>query len=310
MLRLIKMHKCIYIIYVFAYYKNVQTSPNIYLLQTLAVLNEEGNLVKTAERLKLTQPTVTRHLQQLQDWAVQPLFEMKGRRKALTSYGLEIAFLFQQRLAGLESSLAEVQKKHLKADSQRLRIIARPGILERYFATVGFEGTLDLIPGGSHEIREQIARQSCDMAIAYEQLNTSAYVAKDLFVSKTVLLVPKAWSPAKISAKQFCEKFYDRPFATHSDRLPFLKEFMANFEIIAPPKVSVMVSNWSIIEERVNRQLAWSLVPSPYVRDHRQYWVIDLPEMSEQLFFLYYKKSLSRMDWFRKFMDDFKDELP
>ena len=95
---ILSMHFCIHCGTIYS----VQIVPPVYLLQTLVVFAEQENLVQTAERLGLTQPTVSRQLQQLEELFPQPLFTQQGRNKVLTAYGLALAQELKPRFLDLE----------------------------------------------------------------------------------------------------------------------------------------------------------------------------------------------------------------
>ncbi len=59
----------------------------IYLLEELAVFSKAGTLAKTAEQLNVTQPTVTRGMQKLEDEFGVQLFDRQPNRIALTETG-------------------------------------------------------------------------------------------------------------------------------------------------------------------------------------------------------------------------------
>lgn len=58
-----------------------------YLLEELAVFSKAGTLAKTAEQLNVTQPTVTRGMQKLEDEFGVQLFDRQPNRIALTETG-------------------------------------------------------------------------------------------------------------------------------------------------------------------------------------------------------------------------------
>lgn len=76
------------------------------LYRTFVVSVESGTLVKAAATLHVTQPTVTRQLQQLEAEFHQPLFERTGGRLVLTRSG-ELVYRTAKRLLALDDKLRE-----------------------------------------------------------------------------------------------------------------------------------------------------------------------------------------------------------
>ena len=275
--------------------------PPLHLLQTLAAFNEDGTAARAAARLKATQPTVTRQLQQLEAWAKTPLFETRGRKKALTDYGRRLAEAFAKRFEDLGLDVLEAQKQWGDPARQRLRIGARREILLDHFAALDFPGRLDLVPMGSRQIAQELAKQTLDLAVVQLELDTPAYVARRFFVSSAALLVPRRWSrEAPRDSREvaaICEK---HPYATFSAEHPYLDAFVKEVGIPKAPQPRLIASDWPIVEERVHRQLAWTIAPSSLAREGRGYWRVDLPKAEEQVFHLYVRRSLSRVAWLRE----------
>lgn len=55
------------------------------------VITQEGSLTAAASRLRLTHSTLSTQLKALEDFLGQPLFERRGRRLVLTSFGQQVA---------------------------------------------------------------------------------------------------------------------------------------------------------------------------------------------------------------------------
>ncbi|MGE3189454.1 MAG: LysR family transcriptional regulator, partial [Vicinamibacterales bacterium] len=65
-------------------------TPSLHQLRILDAVAEEGGVTRAAERLHLTQPTLSIQLRQLSDLVGEPLFEQVGRRMFLTEAGHEV----------------------------------------------------------------------------------------------------------------------------------------------------------------------------------------------------------------------------
>jgi DNA-binding transcriptional LysR family regulator len=274
--------------------------PPLYLLQTLASFHENRTVAAAAENLGATQPTVTRQLQQLEDWAQAPLFEMRGRNKFLTEYGKQLAVSFIKRFGDLELEVTNTRHHMTDPSRQVLRIGARREILIGYFGNLEFAGHLDLAPMGSEKITEEIAKQTIDIAVVQLNIDTDAYVAKPFFTSAPVLLMPKRWSaepPALQNLERLCLK---HPFCTFHRNPPYLSDVQRELKFASTPAPKVVVNDWLALEDRVHRQMGWTLAPDNIARKGRDYWQVKMPNgTGSQTFYMYTRRSLSRLAWFR-----------
>jgi len=81
--------------------------PNLNLLHTLLALLEERSVTRAATRLRLTQPAVSRSLQQLRDLTGDPLLVREGRAMSVTRRGEELLEPARQALSGASAVLGK-----------------------------------------------------------------------------------------------------------------------------------------------------------------------------------------------------------
>jgi DNA-binding transcriptional LysR family regulator len=81
-------------------------------LRLLLAVSREGSVSRAAQRLHLTQPTLSAQLRQLAEQVGLPLFERVGRKLHLTAAGrvvLDTAARVEQELENLDETLAELR---------------------------------------------------------------------------------------------------------------------------------------------------------------------------------------------------------
>jgi DNA-binding transcriptional LysR family regulator len=79
------------------------------LLRSFAAVVEEGSLSKAAHRLGLTQPTLGRHIRQLESWFGEPLFDRLADGLRPTERGRELAAQ-AAAMASLASTVAQLRR--------------------------------------------------------------------------------------------------------------------------------------------------------------------------------------------------------
>src|ERR671933_740567 len=101
-------------------------------LQTFVTVAERGSVSGAAERLRVTQPALSRQVRDLQRDLGVPLFRLVGRRLLLTGEGEE--FLAHCRgLLGHAEAVADRARSLARGDSGVLRVAATPQVIESVF---------------------------------------------------------------------------------------------------------------------------------------------------------------------------------
>lgn len=100
-------------------------------LQTFQIVVEEQNLIQAAMRLNYSQPTVTKHLQQLEEEIGLPLFEKVDNRRRLTKAG---EFLYEHSKNILnELFILQMGMEDLKGEKQTIRLCGLDEYCDRFF---------------------------------------------------------------------------------------------------------------------------------------------------------------------------------
>lgn len=282
----------------------MQIVPPLYLLQTLVVFSEQGNLVQTAERLGLTQPTVSRQLQQLEELFAQPLFRTQGRNKVLTEYASAIVDELKARFQDLERVFQKVDQTFAQPSSIHLTIGGRKEILDKYFSGVHFAGTLELLHLSGGETVERLKKGQMDMGITQQTFDSINYNGKKLFLENTVLIVPKKWASGIASAKEWAIKSSQYGVAAYSSDLHLLKDYYEGFKVESKSAINSIVADWNSIENRVAQGKSWAVIPSGFVNEDRGYEVFNLGSHFPAIqFYLYYRKDLAKAPWMKDLLE-------
>jgi DNA-binding transcriptional LysR family regulator len=106
-------------------------------LQTFVAVTEQGSVSRAAERLRITQPALSRQIRDLQCEFGVTLFQLVGRRLVPTGEGEE--FLGHCRdLLGHAEAVADRARSLAQGDAGVLRVAATPQLIESVFT--GFLG--------------------------------------------------------------------------------------------------------------------------------------------------------------------------
>lgn len=174
------------------------TSMNLVQLRYFTELAATQHYTRAAERLCITQPSLSHAIAQLEEELGVPLFEKRGRGTALTPFGGQFLGYARQALATLDLGVARMQRLSRGEGQIRLGLLRPLGV---EFVPVLARGFLDTNPGKdirftfrtgvTGALLEGLRQQQYDLIFASrppQQLGLRAAVVgrQDL-----VLIVPK-----------------------------------------------------------------------------------------------------------------------
>ncbi|WP_374076163.1 LysR family transcriptional regulator [Bdellovibrio bacteriovorus] len=279
--------------------KQVSADIPLYLWESFIAVIEEKTLQKAADKLRTTQPTITRHLHQLEEALPLNLFELRGRTKVPTPFALQLHQKIRMRLQFLPEDIHQSLQQFAKSENVSLTIAGDLEVLKRYFCDVRFSGKLHLREMRTDDLKTELKEGRYDVVVHRGLVDTSLYVSKKLFHDEPTLIVPKKFAKTK-DLSDWKTRSSQFPISLYSDRMAFYQEFQGK------TSVNFEVEDWTAIEEHVQNGLSWSIVPSSYVRENANYYSAPYSIRGTKMptdYYIYYRRDLSRQIWFKKFLE-------
>ena len=262
--------------------------------EILRHLKENRNITKTAQELFLTQPTVTKRLQQIEREFQTQLFIRHSKGIILTPEGLFLtqkAGIFLNEYDNIKANIHCISNENIQGT---LRLAANypfaRGELPRIMA-----GFLRLYP-----------RVTCDIQTGYSQKNYYKLCSGELplgFIRENY-----SWPHKKLLVSEekiyalFNQPFYLDNLATIPEirsrfhyRLASEKEQWWNSHFSTPPISSITVEDSSIAAEFVRQGLGFTVCPGILIRGREQeFYRLPLTDKNEQFLtrqtWLYYQE--------------------
>jgi DNA-binding transcriptional LysR family regulator len=162
-------------------------------LRTFVVVAEQGTVSSAAEMLRITQPALSRQLQDLQAEFGVPLFDQVGRRLRLTAEGVELVPICRNLLRQADD-LLEYARSLAAGDSGELYIGATPHTIASVFS--GFlqqfaerypRVHVKTVEAGAVEQLELLRRGELHAAVGLLERKDSEFTAYPLPLLKTLL---------------------------------------------------------------------------------------------------------------------------
>ncbi len=176
-------------------------SLDIRLLRAFAVVAEENNISRAAQRLFISQPPLTRHIRHLEAQLGVTLFQRHSKGLILTDAGREVLEMIQPLLALQERTLAALSE--LAAHSpQALRLGVTTAFEQGIFAAVEaalseHTRALHITRHASPTLAQQVRKGKLDAALVALPLNTEGLHLYPLpYHEPLIAALPASWPEA------------------------------------------------------------------------------------------------------------------
>lgn len=176
-------------------------SLDIRLLRAFAVVAEENNISRAAQRLFISQPPLTRHIRHLEALLGVTLFQRHSKGLILTDAGREVLEMIRPLLVLQERTLAALSQ--LSAHSpQPLRLGLTTAFEQGIFAAVesalsDHTRTLHITRHASPALAQQVRKGKLDAALVALPLNTEGLHLHPLpYQEPLIAALPVSWPEA------------------------------------------------------------------------------------------------------------------
>ncbi|EHG6149526.1 LysR family transcriptional regulator [Escherichia fergusonii] len=249
-------------------------SLDIRLLRYFAVVAEENNMSRAAQRLFMSQPPLSRHIRQLEERLGVTLFERHSKGLTLTNDGVRVLEIIRPLLAQQEktyqalSQLAQTEAKSLRLG---LTTAFEQGVFAALEAQI--DVSLQIIRHSSPELVRQVRRGKLDAALVALPLETSNLVVSPLdWHEPLIAALPAHWPEAEMASLSLA-LLNSRPlFWFRRERNPVFFDYTRQIfqrEGYAPSCLEEPLEH-DVLLARIAHGDGLSILPSSFAAIHRQ----------------------------------------
>lgn len=252
-------------------------SLDIRLLRYFAVVAEENNVRRAAERLFMSQPPLSRHIRQLEQRLGVTLFVRHTRGLTLTSEGQRVLAIVRPLLAQQDSAYAALSKLS-QAEGASLRLGLTTAFEQDFFTPLETRlavrvETLNVVRHGSPELVRQLRRGKIDAALVALPLETAGLSVIPLNRQEPLIAALPAQWPESAQASLTLQALASRPlFWFKRERNPAFFDFtQAIFRraSYAPARIEEPLEH-EVLLARIARGDGVSLFPASFAAIQRQ----------------------------------------
>jgi Transcriptional regulator len=252
-------------------------SLDIRLLRYFAVVAEENNMSRAAQRLYMSQPPLSRHIRQLEERLGVTLFVRHTRGLTLTEEGQRVLDLIRPLLAQQDKTYAELSQL-VKTREASLHLGLTTAFEQGSFASLEAQlaahgGTLNVVRHSSPELLRQVRRGKLDAALVALPLETGGLTVTPLAKSEPLIAaIPASWPEADMPSL-FLHLFNHRPlFWFKRERNPAFFDYTRQLFRRAgyTPACLEEPLEHDVLLARIARGEGMSLLPSSFAAIQRQ----------------------------------------
>jgi len=283
------------------------------ILKTFVVFAQSPNIVEAAKRLKVSQPGVSSHLKRLESFLPQPVFQMIGRKKALTRYGEIIFQESKKHLENLSIGLDQINLTYVDPKHSVLKIAGRKEVICRLAGKFKFPGKLKFYEVSSQKALDGLLQNRVDIAFHQKAPDSNRILARPIFSEGAKLCVhsrllkghdgdPKNLYKSKAFLSQV-------PAILYRDDAPKTLEWLKHIDLpLEKLRVGIVCSNWDTITKMIEAGLGWSVVPAGITSKLEDVTSWDIPKSVFPImtYFMLYTHTTRRSAAFQLLMDNFK----
>lgn len=263
------------------------------LLKSFIVFAESANMREAAAKLELSQPALSQHLKKLQDHLPYNLLMLKGKKKILTPYGIDILESIKKHMLLIPNAVESVNNKYRSPDEITIRIAGRLEILRRLMEQVQFSGSIEFISSESDPTVQDLLDRKIDIAISKSKPDSHHVHSKPLLNDQFILIYPKKWKYSADNLDGILNKLKNRHYVGYSEKLN------KNFSFLADIKMHRAIEDWEHIINYVQNGNGWSVVPSSFLINEKYCEKTYLRGHKESQFYILYSRENIKYEWFK-----------
>ena len=280
---------------------------------------QEGSFSRAAEKLEVSQPTLSMAVKKLEEELGTELFYSFNRRQNLTDEGLRLKEGAAKLLEVYQETIENVKlSDHVGSGVVTLGLSPLFGAcffgdLIPSFAAAYPDIKINMIEDGANKIDELVERGEVDLAVTLNTERTASFASCHFSTQRNVALLHKD-HPLSNARSITVTDLKEDSFAI------FNQDFILNRQIMSAchaagfrPKIALLSSQWDFMVELVSRNRAVSILPKPVLDKHPDPNVVCVPLMDSMKYWdivLAWNKQKYMSKSCRLFLDYVKENLP
>lgn len=244
---------------------------------------QEGSFSRAAEKLEVSQPTLSMAVKKLEEELGAELFYSFNRRQNLTDEGLRLKEGAAKLLEVYQETIENVKlSDHVGSGVVTLGLSPLFGAcffgdLIPSFAAAYPDIKINMIEDGANKIDELVERGEVDLAVTLNTERTASFASCHFSTQRNVALLHKN-HPLSNARNITVTDLKEDSFAIFNQDSILNRQIMSACHAAGfRPKIALLSSQWDFMVELVSRNRAVSILPKPVLDKHPDPNVVCVP---------------------------------
>ncbi|WPU64082.1 LysR family transcriptional regulator [Peredibacter starrii] len=280
-----------------------------YLIESFITAAEEPSLQQAAEKLQITQSTLSKQMIMFEELLPHKVFAFDGRKKVLTSYGSSLYEALKPKFAQTQELIEQTSLLFSQPENVHVRICGRGEFLDILAVNLKFNGRITFLPMNNESALEAVLQRKAELAIVHTGIDSTEIVMKPFILNEFRIAVSKGLLKTKPKAEDLTEKLKGLPCLLYKMHDPVIENLLKSWKMTFEElNVHRTYPNYTTLARMVSEGQGWALLPSHTAIDETLNHVIPVTMSSSfnRKFHLCYRKDISSASWLKELLSEIK----
>lgn len=280
-----------------------------YLIESFITAAEESSLQVAADKLQITQSTLSKQMIMLEEMLPHKIFTFDGRKKVLTSYGLSLYEALKPKFAQTQELIEQTSLLFSQPENVHVRICGRGELLDILAVNLKFNGRMTFMPMNNESALEAVLQRKAELAIVHTGIDSNEIVMRPFILNDFRFAVSKSLMKSKPKVEDLTDKIKSLPCLLYKMHDPVIENLLKSWKIsFEELNVLRTYPNYTTLARMVNEGLGWAILPTHTAIDESANHVLPVSMSSSfnRKFHLCYRKDISSARWLKELLTEIK----
>lgn len=281
----------------------------LYLIESFIMAAEEVSLQVAADRLRITQSTLSKQMIMFEEMLPHKVFTFDGRKKILTAYGTSLYDALKPKFAQTQELIEQTSLQFSQPENVHVKICGRGELLDILAVNLKFRGRVTFMPMNNESALESVLNRKAELAIVHTGIDSTEIVMKPFILNEFRFAISKSLLKQKPKEEDLIEKIKSFPCLLYKMQDPVIENLLKTWKLsLEDLNVHRTYPNYTTLARMMSEGQGWAILPTHTLIDESLNHVmpVSLHSAFNRKFHLCYRKDISSAAWMKELMVEIK----